>query len=400
MDTVVVDVGTATVNLAKWDGRALQVEKLPTGDPITELPQWLDLLSPRRGFEFRYSSTRVSYTKPEFQRRVFDNAVHYGASQASAAMTNGGHGPGLHALRWLAGRHRLEEALGVDVGASSYRSRQLHLRGTEPECLVWPRTANRVDASRLNDAATSFAKSMRHDLAIVDSSPLVCSGGDGPFHAAEFAAQLGRRRVIVPDYAGCFEAIGLVCMPKVFQVEQPMHDHPLSMGPLRDAFCRLMEEISGRISMDGLDFDDVTCAQWIAVRRVGETAERCVPCESSTNERDVAQSFARRIESGNFDPQDLLMCRAIASAHQDQLSLDLPPPPLATVRRTTARSGADIQSQFMHRRMVERSDLAPGATLHGPAAIREPWHVTIVPDGWIAEVAMAGGMVLTMPEGK
>lgn len=398
MDTVAVDVGSATANLVKWDGRTLQVEKLPTGDPITELPRWLDLLSPRRGFDFRYSSARDDESQPEIRNRVVDIAVKHGASSPPHSSTEGAFGPGHYSLSWLAARHRLSDYVGLDIGASSHRARWCQPRRTGFRFGVSQRTKNEPGHVTRGVDVASIMDGLRHLSPDVSTPPLICSGGDGPLVAADLASQFKLRRVIVPDYAGCFEALGLVCMPNVFHVEQSLHDQILSMGPLRDAFSKLMEEVSRRISMVGLDFDDVTCTWGVTLSRRGEHTEKFDIGVRAMDEREIIRSFAQHSQSDGVAPNDIIMRRAFASAQTDTSAVELPPPPLATARHTAALSDAEVRSLFSRGAIIERHALVPGATIDGPVAIREPWHVTIVPDGWTAEVALAGGIVLTLQD--
>lgn len=395
MDTVAADVGTATVNLVKWDGRALQVEKLPTGAPITELPRWLDLLSPRPGFEFRYSSTCVGYSKPPHVEKVLDIASQHGASHQSYSNAEDTFGPGHHALSWLAARHRMIDYLGLDIGATAHRARWCQPRRTGFRFGAGKRVENKPGHATRGVDVVSIMEGLRHLSPDVSTPPLICSGGDGPLMAAELATQFGLRQVIVPDYAGSFEALGLVCMPKVFHVEQSMNGQSLSMRPLRDAFLKLLEEISRRISMVGLDFDDVTCSQGVTLSMPGEHAKQIDIGVRALDEREIIRSFAQYSQSNEVAANDLIMRRAFASATVDTSAIQFPPPPLSTVRNTAALSDADVHTRNWNGAMVERHILRPGETINGPVAIREPWHVTIVPKGWVAEIAMAGGIVLT-----
>ncbi len=399
MDTVAVDVGTATVNLIKWDGRTLQVEKLPTGDPVVGLPLWLDLLSPRPGFEFRYSSTRHDASQPDIRNQVIAIAVNHGASSPSDSNTEDTFGPGHYALSWLAARHRLSDYIGLDIGATAHRARWLQPRKTGFRFGVGRRVKNKPGHATRGVDVASIMEGMQRLSPDVSAPPLICSGGDGPLVAAELAMQFGLRQVIVPDYAGCFEALGLFCMPKVFHVEQPMHDQSFSIGPLRDAFLKLMEEVSRRISMVGLDFDDVTCSQGVTLSRLDELAVQLDIGVRALNEQEIIHSFAQYSQSDEVAPRDIIMRRAYASAQTDTSALELLPPPLATARHTAALSDAEVRTRFSCGAIVERHTLGHGETINGPVAIREPWHMTIVPDGWVAEIALAGGIVLTNRDG-
>src|SRR5262245_31939122 len=108
VDTVAIDVGTAFVDLAKWDGLELQIEKLPTADPVVELAGWLELLAPRKGFALSIHQINTGCGFANSRVKNGEEAIEHVAWQRGASRI--WHVPVIPAhsrARWSMERHRL-----------------------------------------------------------------------------------------------------------------------------------------------------------------------------------------------------------------------------------------------------------------------------------------------------
>lgn len=395
MDTVAVDVGSAFVDLAKWDGHALQLEKLPAAHPPAALPQWLELLLPRKGFEFRFHTSRAEFNPdvPAFRKVLKD----FGASGSmydhgiSATTTS------FRGARWYADRHRLGTLLALDAGVCLSRCALVEPGGSSAaynEC-KWRRdTTGRI---RFDETLDELAAGLSSRKDRMGNSNAVCCGGVAPVFAANFAARTGSARVLIPDHAGCMGAIGLLLSPEPFQVEAVWGPRPIDAKFLREEFARLMEELGRAITLAGYDFDDVTCKRSVRYSRAGAEVGFEAPCGPLVRDTDSPNAYLEsQVEEHirTASHETIVMGGAIIRAAVDTRQWQLPPPALVKSVATRPLDDRAVRELAPTDNLLERDALLPGAKIGGPAVIRERFHITVVPDHWTAEVSRAGGVML------
>jgi N-methylhydantoinase A len=233
---------------------------------------------------------------------------------------------------------------------------------------------------------------------------LVAYGGAGPLHAAELAAELDVPRVIVPRSAGALSALGLLISDAVYEEGVSAVRPWAAVDPddLTARFDELEGEAADRLESEGFP---------PARRRI----------ERAVDLRYRGQSFDLRIEvpGGRLDRADL---SAVADRFHDHherryghASRD-EPVELATVRlrargvvdpptlsadddgtvdpapRTTRR--ATIGGERRETPIYDRSALAPGTSLDGPAVVEGVESTAVVPPGADARVDDLGNVVI------
>ncbi|MEK6642600.1 MAG: hydantoinase/oxoprolinase family protein [Planctomycetota bacterium] len=284
-------------------------------------------------------------------------------------------------------------ALGIDGGASIVKGQWSPIGNCRISLLSLPRPATDKPATTIRALSDAIRK-QNSRFQEGSQHSLICFGGWGPLVAAALAEELETRELLIPDYAGCFDVLGSILQGNNYQAMKALDDQPLSMEVLHGVCRELMEEIAKQISLDGLDFDDVTCRQWVKVGRRGWNDNQFLLCNSRMSEHDITLANKGPGDSGQDRVDDLVMRQAVASARFDVTAVELPSPPSVTTRRTTVMPDDEIRRYLISGKVIERCELAQGARVDGPAAIREPWHLTVVPAGWRAEVAIAGGILL------
>ena len=397
MDTVAVDVGTACVDLAKWDGRALQVEKLPTADPCVNLTKWLDILGPNTEFRFSFRSTNAQFGSAAVVHEILMMAERRGASRLDWVRSPHAERPSMTGARWFANRHRLGHVLVMDWGSSDATC---GLVDPSEYCEVDFLRSWSCDANGPMKFGSTFSELETWNDARREAKPqveLVCCGGIGSALAAKIADRTGFSRALVPEYAGCLGTIGMIVSPTVFQADVKWEPGPLDAVRLRVGLCELMNQLGHQIALAGYDFDDVFCDQFVRWGQAGDKIEFSTKCGHAPNETHLREIAVRRLaERGqSTDKHQRLELRgAMARAVIDTRQWELPPPQMAKCVQTRALAEEAVREFAPTGNITERFDLPTGALVVGPAAIREPWHITVVPAGWRAETARAGGILL------
>lgn len=265
-----------------------------------------------------------------------------GAEPGPACYGRGGERPTVTDADLAAGRIPADAAFGglaLDRGAAQ---RALDAAGVTADGVIavvdaaMERALRRVSVERGVDPRT---------LA------LVAFGGAGPLHACALADALGLRAVVIPARAGVLSAAGILTAPLERTVVRSWA-WPLDHGGVGDARRRLAR----------------TAAELVGP---GATAETAVDCryEGQSHEITVASPDAfheaHRLRNGFARPDAAVEVIALR----------------ATARRPAAVDLGDLPAP-------ERK----GGT--GPRALVEPDCTIWVPDGWVAEPAEAGALLL------
>jgi N-methylhydantoinase A/oxoprolinase/acetone carboxylase beta subunit len=178
---------------------------------------------------------------------------------------------------------------------------------------------------------------------------LVAFGGAGPLHACALADALGMPAVLVPARAGVFSAVGLLAAPEQVDLVRswptPL-DH-CGLDAARDALAA-----EARAALAG------ETTTWLDARYAGQSHELTVDSVDGFHALHARRNGYARPD----DSVEVVAVRARAAIASPIAVTDLPAPD----RRTVS----------------------------GPVVIAEPDCTTWVPDGWRAEPADAGALLL------
>ena len=233
-------------------------------------------------------------------------------------------------------------------------------------------------------AARAHASEWGKDIA---ERTLIAFGGGAPLHAARLMEKLGLRQVLVPPAAGVGSAVGFLAAPVSYEVVRSRYMR-LS-GFDSEAVDQVMIEMRAEArEVVGAIVDDAGRETRQAhMRYLGQGYEIAV---------DVAQPATAEALRGAFDrAYEALYGRLIPGLDVEVLSWTLtlraevaelasPPPSSAS------RCAAHIVSG-----RVERSALATGAVVAGPANIVEDETVIVVPTGCVARVDDQGNVLIS-----
>lgn len=223
---------------------------------------------------------------------------------------------------------------------------------------------------------------------------LVPFGGAGPMHALDLAEALHIGRVLIPRTPGVLSALGLVLAD--FTVDRSR----TLMWPLAettaDALARvaapLLAEARAAVAAAGFPNDAIRLETALDLRYRGQSFELTVPLESD----DPAEA-GRRFHAAHEQrygyarpdaPVELVNVRVTAIGGRPKPVFPQPPPaPSADPRPAqVGETRLAVGGEWSVAPVYERSRLAPGHELVGPALVVQEDATTVIPPGWRARV--------------
>jgi 5-oxoprolinase (ATP-hydrolysing) len=271
---------------------------------------------------------------------------------------------------------------------------------------------------RMADAIRAVSERRGYDPG---DHALVAFGGAGAQHACAIAGRLGMKVVIVPTDASLLSALGLASAVVERFAERQVLEPLESVAP---RLATLVEELSrdalSRVRAEaGADATVLVRRRIVALRFAGQEAALQIEIEDG---RSLVDGFRERYETvfGHLPedrPIEVESVRVVASAapdaepeetaerssrrSHDEPSLSMPrgarshgnsAPPSST--EPAAFTEAWLGGRRRRVPVFERERLTAATSVDGPALVGEPHTVTVVEEGWRAEMDDAGALVL------
>lgn len=212
---------------------------------------------------------------------------------------------------------------------------------------------------------------------------LVAFGGAGPMHAVELALELGMAGVLVPRFPGVGSAVGMAGADEIRDFSRTVLQ-PVD-GPVDPSLWEPLE-------LRAAGFEAASRARSADLRYVGQSFEVEVQAADLTGLRAAFEDAHERLygyrEPGR--PVELVTARLRAvTAHPAVTTTTMvgPAPAPATTRLR-------FDSGWVPAAQVERSSLAPGTCLDGPALVLQADTATVVPPGWSGRALDTGDLLL------
>jgi N-methylhydantoinase A len=259
----------------------------------------------------------------------------------------------------------------------------------------------------------NMANATRKVLASHGADPrtlaMIAYGGNGAVHAWAIARELGIERVLVPKAAPAFSALGVLVADYVVDLLRA-YVVPLSqvdVSRVRELMRELREETTKELAPTGLTDADVDIGLYAQMCYPGQNFDMSVPVlegpeldepalldltERFHDQHEAERGFAFR------NQQPLLRgVRLVARGRTPkpaQLAA-LGELALADDARTGTRP-AYFGDGFVDAAVYDGVRLGPGAEVHGPALVEEPFTVIVVPPGARARIDDTGNYDLTL----
>ena len=235
---------------------------------------------------------------------------------------------------------------------------------------------------------------------------LIAFGGGGPVHGFRVAEKIGIDRVLVPSGAGVGSAIGFLRAPVGYEVVRSLYQRFRSFDVSAvNALLSDMSAEASRVVAEGSFGAPTTETRIAFMRYVGQGHEIPVPLPARLlSQADIAtiraaydteysRFFDRPVPGSDVEIMSYAVVVAtIADTTAAPSTIGTPTP--ATPARTQQVRDT-ITGTVASWSIFDRSSLAPGATLAGPAIIAEDETSTLVGPGWTALINGFGYIELT-----
>ncbi len=270
-----------------------------------------------------------------------------------------------------------------------------------------------IAAENMSNAIRKISTERGHDIT---AYTLVCFGGAGGQHACRVADRLGITTILIHPHAGVLSALGIgladVTELRAEPVEASLDSELIDILHRRLAAAR--PAAVEAVAASGVPVDRIDVSGRLAVRYRGSDTTLEVPLGSPDQ---VASDFAaaHRARFGFSPPEQALVIDALHIEARGQ-AVDPPPaaPPAGDREALLATHPAYMSATTVPEPDDEAPDgtaappgcarydtpfwdrtaLAPGAVLAGPAVIVEPNATTVIEPGWQGTITDCGDLVL------
>jgi N-methylhydantoinase A len=234
---------------------------------------------------------------------------------------------------------------------------------------------------------------------------LVAFGGAGGLHATAIAERLSMPRVVIPHDAGNFSAFGMLVADRRYDfVSSYIRGLMRSdLDVIKARLARMGEDGRSQLRRDGLKDSDIGMAYKIGMRYQGQTWEEEIILDGlDFDHADLGRLFGDVYEERyefRREPEasEIVNLRVVAtgrSGHravrQDEIAGGTNAADALKERRPVYFNGAFVETP-----VYERSKLAPGAAIEGPAVIEEYDSTALLLPGWNGAVDGDRNLIFT-----
>lgn len=241
---------------------------------------------------------------------------------------------------------------------------------------------------------------------------LVAFGGAGGLHAAQLGRELGLSRVVIPQSPGATSALGMLVADVRHDYAQTYVQSVISADTehINEHFSEMEGRGRSQLLSDGVSLDDIVCHRTADIRYSGQEYTLNVPMPDG----QVTNSLLHELSEKFHEIHEKLYTYRIPEEETVFVNLRViaigknPAPAIYeefSEVKGKARSKGDRNVYFretghVNCKIYERSDLAPGHRVIGPAIIEEPVSTTLVPlDSW-ATVDAHGNLYIELTKGS
>jgi N-methylhydantoinase A len=229
----------------------------------------------------------------------------------------------------------------------------------------------------------------------------VAGGGAGPLHAANLISLLDMPAAVIPGRPGLLSAAGLLRADLRHDLVTPVYRDENSIGneEVERMFSDLENKAVDALLGDGIPPDNHELERSVDVRYFGQEYSLAVPVAAGEDLETVVARFHERHEHtfGHSSSEVLSEIVALRLLATGTRALEPPAPELP---RTDGSPGSFRKVLFpagegrIDTAIYDRSVLAAGQVVSGPAVIEQLDTTTVLPPGFHAEVHETGSLII------
>lgn len=232
---------------------------------------------------------------------------------------------------------------------------------------------------------------------------LVAFGGAGPAQAAALAEELEIGEVIIPVHPGAFSAWGMLQTDVRHDFKQTLYGFwdQFEVKELASRFEALESQGRDHLVAEGVAGDAIGFERSADFRYHGQEYVLTIQIPNGAIDMDaVRSSFDQAYDRqyGHSSPEGRVEIANLRVAAIGKLERPSPADPVvgqAAAARSRKVYFSGTQSETA---IIDRTGLAVGSVINGPAIIEEGTATTLVPPDWLAEVIGGGHLSLTKTE--
>ncbi len=239
---------------------------------------------------------------------------------------------------------------------------------------------------------------------------MIAFGGNGPLHATHVAARAGVRRIIVPRDPGVGSAVGFLHAPVGFEIVRSLHMEldGIDLGAVNGLLDAMQDEAAAVVAMGSAEPSETRRTAFMRYVGQGHEIEVTLPVQALTDgdlgalratfEAEYRHQFSRPVPGMRIEILNWAVHVTTPDQPPDPVAPPAPtapPAPGAHIAPNRRRAiHCDIAGEMVAAAVFDRTDLASGNCIDGPALIVEPQTTTLLSTGWRAVVDDAGNLVL------
>ena len=334
-----------------------------------------------------------------------------GADPGPACYGRGGRAPAVTDANLLLGRYDPARFAGGTMTLDEPAARDAMAADVGGPLALGPEMAalgviEMVDENMANAARVHAIESGK----TYEGRTLIAFGGAGPVHACRVAEKVGIGRVLVPSGAGVGSAIGFLRAPVGYEVVRSLYQRFSTFDVAAvNALLASMRDAAVSVVQQGSFGAKLTENRIAYMRYVGQGHEIPVPLPVRTlTQDDVAtiraaydaeytRFYDRPVPGSDVEIMSYAVVVASVVADTDVAPVlgaaDAFAPDAVPARHQAVRD--TLTGEVAAWAVFDRSTLAPGARVAGPAIVAEDETSTLVGPGWNATVNGLGYIELT-----
>lgn len=228
---------------------------------------------------------------------------------------------------------------------------------------------------------------------------LMAFGGAGPLHACEVAAELGIRRVMVPESAGTLCSLGLLMADTKFDLSRSriMIAEPGSISRMNEVFAEMRAEGDGLLDKEHIGREKRSYQLSVDARYERQNYEINIPVRGTEVTEEILaeflaafhenhlRSFGYKKENFNVQLVNFRLSaigeveKPVLKARKLNKNAALPEP--KELRKVLFVNMDD----YVDTPVYNRTDFEPGVKGSGPVVIEQMDCTTVIPPGWSFE---------------